>query len=161
MISERVRQLREASLPPSDEDYALAREHLSPPLEALFAAQHPRDIRHSAGTARWLLERGFANPDLMVAAFLHDVAKGHQRRRDRVVYVAASHLGLARPVAAETSAWAVRRAVARSLTHARESARRMKENGASERAVDLALRHHGSARDDPVLALLQRADAES
>jgi putative nucleotidyltransferase with HDIG domain len=158
-MRERVRQFRDAGRQPTDADYALAREHLSPALVELFRAQHPRDIVHSAGTARWLLERGHTDPDLIAAALLHDLGKGHQRRMDRVLYVIASNLRLARILGAAESRFALRQAVFRSASHSESGAEMLMRSGAPDRVVDLARLHHVPPGRDPVLALLQQADA--
>ncbi len=157
---DRVRQFREASLGPCEEDLALAREHLPPALLALFEAQGPRDQRHSAGTARWLLERGHDDdPELLVAALLHDVGKGQQRTRDRVAHVVAGWFQVGALVAAEGSAIAMRAAIARSRTHSERGAEAMAAIGAPEGAIELTRLHHRDPGANAMLALLQRADA--
>lgn len=157
----RTRQFAGAGREPSDADFALAREQLPPALFALFARQHPRDIVHAAATARWLLTRGYSQPDLVLAALLHDVGKGEQRRIDRVVYVLADAVGAAGRVASPTSRFALRRAVARTREHSRSGANQLAAAGAPVRAVELTLNHHGPSGHDTMLALLQQADAES
>ena len=159
MIRERVRQFWEAGTAPADADFALARAWLSGPLYELFAGQHPRDIVHSAGTARWLVTHGHSARGLIEAAFLHDVGKGHQRRWDRAGYVMLQRVGAGSVAAAADSRWAFRRAVARSIGHAETSAVCMAAAGADGRALDLTRRHHEPAGSDGVLALLQQADA--
>jgi len=155
----RVRQVREASVPPSADDLALAREVLTGDLLAVFHGQEPRDQRHSANTARWLLERGHADDhDLLVAALLHDAGKGAQRTRDRVVHVLTEWLP-ATLVSAEDSRFAMRRALARSRAHSEIGAGLLVEAGASPRVVELTRLHHRPAGRDAMLALLQRADA--
>lgn len=160
-MRERLRQFREAGQVPDPADYEIARAHLPGPLFGLFAAQHPRDIVHSAGTARWLIERGYDDADLIIAALLHDIGKGEQRRSDRVAYVIAGHTGLARALGKSASRLELRRAIARSLEHSEAGALLMAEAGASERAVNLTRLHHAPSGQDPVLALLQQADAVS
>ncbi len=155
----RVRQFRDASIPPSPDDLALARQWLSPPLLALFAEQHPRDIVHATNTARWLLARGHQGSDLIVAALLHDVGKGQQRRRDRVAVVAAEWVGLGRRLASPSSRIEMRRAAHRTAVHTRIGAERLRTAGAPTRVVELVRRHHAKAGDDGMLALLQQADA--
>ena len=159
MIRERIRQLRHAAVSPTDADFALAREWLPQPLLALFLEQHSRDIVHSANTARWLLDQGHTDRDLIAAALLHDIGKGQQRRRDRVAWVIAGHLGLTRVAADPGSRLELRRALARSATHSPSGADRLLAAGASPRVIDLTRRHHEPAGDDPMLALLQQADA--
>jgi putative nucleotidyltransferase with HDIG domain len=159
MIGQRLRQFREANDPPTAADLALVRDVLPTPLFNRFQEQHPRDMRHGARTAQWLLDRGHADHDLLVAALLHDIGKGHQRRVDRAAYVAASWLGLAPALATPASRCALRQALARSLDHAITGARELRALGAPPRAVELTLFHHAKLPGDPVLALLQQADA--
>ena len=155
---DRVRQVREASLPPSSADLSLARECLGGELLALFATQEPRDQRHSAGAARWLIERGHdGDHDLLVAALLHDAGKGAQRTRDRVAHVFTGWLpGV---LAADASRFEMRRALARSRAHSERGAELLIAAGAAPRVVELTRLHHRPPGRDAMLALLQRADA--
>lgn len=161
MLLHRARQFAEAGRGPRGSDYALARASLSPALLELFEAQHARDIVHASQTARWLLTRGYSDPDLIAAALVHDIGKGDQRRFDRVAHVLASAAKVEGRLADEHSPVALRRALARSMTHGQRSAELLHAAGARERVVELALRHHEPARGDTMLALLQQADAES
>lgn len=158
-MRDRLRQFREATRTPAPADFELAGRYLAPPLLALFERQHPRDIVHSAETARWLLARGEDDADLIAAALLHDIGKGHQRRADRTIYVLASALRIAPAVGAARSRLEVRRAIARSLAHSESGAAILATAGASERVVNLTRLHHSVPAGDPVLALLQQADA--
>ncbi|MBI2765077.1 MAG: HDIG domain-containing protein [Chloroflexi bacterium] len=155
----RLRQVLNHGRTATEADYGLAREHLPPRFFTLFEAQTPRDIVHAAGTARWLLARGYTDADLIAAALLHDIGKGDQRLRDRVAFVVFSRLGVATRLADPDSRLRGRRAVARSRDHSRAGADVLRRNGASERLVDLTARHHADPREDVVLALLQQADA--
>lgn len=159
MIRHRIRQFREAALAPSPDDLALAGAHLDGELLRLFQTQHPRDIRHSARTARWLLERGHSGRDIILAALLHDVGKGAQRRRDRVAHVLGGVTGIGNRLADPRSRFEVRRAVYRSLQHSEAGSRLVAEAGAPARVTALTRLHHAPAAGDPVLALLQQADA--
>lgn len=161
MIGQRLRQFLEASRLPGESEYAFARAHLEPALYALFCGQHPRDIVHSVATARWLLERGHGDPDLVAAALLHDIGKGQQRRRDRVAWVLLSATGLGSAAADAGSRLEIRRALQRTRTHAAAGAEALARAGACERVIDLTRRHHDASNGDPVLALLQAADAAS
>ncbi len=157
---DRVRQFREASLPPTVADLALARELLEGDLLARFSAQEPRDQRHAAATARWLIERGHdGDPDLLVAALLHDAGKGRQRTRDRVAHVAAGWLRAGGVAASGRSRIEMRRALARSRAHSELGAELLASAGASARVVELTRLHHRAAGGDAMLVLLQRADA--
>lgn len=155
----RFRQFRDATTLPSPADYDFARTHLPGPMFDLFAAQHPRDIVHSTGTARWLISHGEPDPNVIAAALLHDIGKGPQRRVDRVAFVLAGHLGLAHIAAGRASRFELRRAIARSADHSESGARILAAAGASARVVNLTRFHHAPPHGDPVLALLQQADA--
>lgn len=157
----RLRQFRDAAHGPTTDDFALASAHLAPALAAIFRAQHPRDIVHSAAAARWLLARDHTDPALIAAALLHDIGKGAQRRRDRVAYVVVSWLRLASLSASASSRFEVRRALARSLTHAGAGARLLSEARAPAEVIRLTLGHHTVSPADAMLGLLQQADAAS
>ena len=157
----RIRQFLTAGVRPTPADLQFAREILPPPLYALFASQTPRDIVHGVRTARRVRELGYDDPALLMAALLHDIGKGRQRRLDRVAYVVATWFGAAHLLASPSSRLELRRAVARSCTHAEAGARLAAEAGAPPRVVALIRRHHGPARGDAMLAVLQRADDES
>jgi hypothetical protein len=159
MTRRRLAQFLDAGRAPSGADLALAREVLSGALLDLFLAQHPRDIVHSTGTARWLLERGHADHALLVAALLHDVGKGHQRRTDRAAWVVANWAGVGKFAAAEGSRFELRRALARTASHSETSAHALAAAGAPSLAVGLTRRHHLRQPGDAMLTLLQAADA--
>jgi putative nucleotidyltransferase with HDIG domain len=160
-VRQRVRQLREATATPGESEWSLAREWLSSNLFDLFAAQHPRDIVHAANTARWLLEHGERDQTLIEAALLHDIGKGPQRRRDRILWVLADSVRAGRVAASPHSRFETRRAMERTRTHSASGAAMLERAGADTRTVNLTLHHHESGGSDPVLALLQRADAAS
>jgi hypothetical protein len=159
MMRDRIRQWFTATDLPSKEDFAFASEVLDDRLYALFVRQHPRDVLHGVRTAWWLLDRGYDDFDLITAALVHDIAKGAQRRRDRAAFVIASDIGVAKWLADSRSQYEVRRAVARSLAHSERGAAMLERAGASEEVIALTLHHHSDPGDDPVLALLQQADA--
>lgn len=155
----RIRQFREATVRPSAAEFALGERYLQGRLLELFRAQHPRDIVHSAHTAQWLLDRGHDEPDLVAAALLHDVAKGHQRRLDRVAWVVAEWFQLGPAFSDSGSRLELRRAMARTASHAESGAGILREAGAPELVVTLTRLHHGPPGGHPMLALLQQADA--
>ena len=161
-FGDRIRQFREASIPPTEADFALARQVLGEgPLLDLFLRQTPRDTRHAAGTARWLIKRNYDDPLLLTAALLHDIGKGDQRRRDRVAWVVVQRFGLGAAASDSMSRFAMRRAMARTADHAAEGARMVAIAGGPERVVDLTARHHSGPGADAMLGLLQAADAAS
>jgi hypothetical protein len=64
----------------SDDEAAVARSVLPPPAWSLFAAMPVADRRHGLDVAARLRQDGWADPDLLAAALLHDAAKGHRLR---------------------------------------------------------------------------------
>jgi putative nucleotidyltransferase with HDIG domain len=154
----RLRQFATAGRPPTAADYALGRAWLKDPLFQLFTGQHPRDIAHTAATARWLIERGHDDPALIQAALLHDIGKGEQRRLDRAAAVLATATRSERILGAADSRLATRRAIERTRIHADAGAHQLIARGADDRVVELTRAHHDPPGTDTVLALLQEAD---
>ena len=159
MIAERIRQFREHSRQPGEAEARLAARFLSEAPLAAFLGQEPRDVLHSANTARWLLDRGHADADLIQAALLHDIGKGAQRRRDRVAHVVSGALRVSRALAADGSRFEIRRALARTASHSGTGAERLATMGVAPRVVELVRNHHGKANGDAMLELLQQADS--
>ncbi|MEP7217065.1 MAG: HD domain-containing protein [Anaerolineaceae bacterium] len=155
----RFRQFLQASVLPTSADFELAGRYLDGELLTLFRGQHPRDVVHSAATARWLIERGQADNDLIVAALLHDVAKGVQRRADRVAWVLAGYVGVETALANGRSRFEFRRAMARTAEHSAAGSRLLLRTGAAPAVAELTRLHHTPPGTDRVLALLQQADA--
>jgi hypothetical protein len=60
-------------------DDALAAQYLSPALFALYSRMRRMERQHSLRVLRALLASGHAQPDLLVAALLHDVGKTRAR----------------------------------------------------------------------------------
>ena len=161
-LDDRVRQFREAGQQPAPADYAFARKLLPrDELYELFVLQEPRDIVHAVRTARWLIDRNERDPELLMAALLHDIGKGHQRTRDRVGWVLAGTLGIGERFAAHESRLAIRRAAARSAEHAAAGAEMLRRAGAPPLVIELTLLHHDPHAANGMLKLLQAADAAS
>jgi hypothetical protein len=132
--------------------------HLAPPQLALFYRMDARDQLHAAQTALNLIAHGVNDDDLLVAALLHDVAKGRQRLPYRVSYVLLERF--ARPLltrGAVRDGWGPLGAWERSLLHAGRSAELARQAGASERACRLIALHHVGG-DEPGLDTLMQAD---
>jgi len=136
--------------------------YLSPALIAIFRRMTPSEQAHSAAVLRRLQAAAHNDPDLFVAALLHDVGKlpFPLSVLDRVLIVLGKRFfprtaerwgegeprGLRRPfvVAARHAGWGADLAAAA---------------GASPRACDLIRRHQDfSPTDDALLAALQQAD---
>jgi hypothetical protein len=62
------------------EEEALASQILPPGAERLFAAMPVADRRHALDVVERLLAAGVDDRDLLAAALMHDVAKGHRMR---------------------------------------------------------------------------------
>jgi hypothetical protein len=97
----RVRQLwRAARAQPSSQGLSMAQTILTPAQMALFARLQPFEQAHSLHMARALLEQGEKDPDLLVAALLHDGGKVCQPlrlwERAWIVIAMAFFPGLAR-----------------------------------------------------------------
>ena len=161
MIQERIRQFKEASLQPNVEDLELAQKLLDEPVLSLFLSQDLRDQRHGARTARWLILKGEKKPELLIAALIHDIGKGHQRTRDRVVHVLTSWSKTGKLVEAKTSSFGMRQAIARSRNHSELGAQQLEQYGVSSRVIELTRLHHTPPEADTMLALLQCADSKN
>ena len=75
-IAYRVRQFWHALFArPTPEDLSLARSVLSTPQMRLFEQLQPSEQVHSINICRRLIQLGEMQPDLLVAALLHDVGK--------------------------------------------------------------------------------------
>ncbi|HJP41016.1 MAG TPA: HD domain-containing protein [Dehalococcoidia bacterium] len=159
MIQQRVHQFFQAGRRPTPEDFELAEEWLSPTLFELFVGQHPRDVVHSVSLARWLLEQGHREPDLVVAALVHDIGKGNQRRADRVAYVMAQWARSDGFAGDHGSRFEIRRAIARSANHSERGAALLSLADAPPVVIELTRLHHSKTKGDAMLDLLQKADS--
>ena len=144
----------------SAEDRAEVAQRLNAEQQRLFYAMTARDQRHCLDVFYALQRDGHQDPDLLMAALLHDVGKGPVRLWHRVAYVLIRALSprLLRRLASESgSGW--RRALASFSEHSRRGAALVEATGAPEAVVCLVRLHSGDEiADDPRAALLRAAD---
>jgi hypothetical protein len=128
----------------------------------LFMGMPTADRRHALDVTGRLLAAGQADPDLLAAAMLHDVAKGERMRLwHRVAGVllqAVAPRALATLATPEERSW--RYSFHLYLHHAALSAEAAGQAGCSERTTDF-IRGSASPADAPLAAALRRADDAS
>src|SRR5688572_14368563 len=118
-----------------------------------FSRASNGDIRHAERTAALLRARG-ADEDLVLAGFLHDVAKPAETRIWHRIAGALLPSGARRRLALRGGTFG------RYLDHARLGAEEARRRGASDRVVALIARHH----EAPVTGeerMLHEADREA
>ncbi len=123
----------------------------------LFASMMLRDQQHGIEVMRRVRAASPDDPELCLAALLHDCGKGHVRLWQRVAHVLlASAPALRARVASENGpAW--RRALWRLLHHPRLGADLVAATGADADTARL-IRDQEAEQPDARLALLQAAD---
>jgi putative nucleotidyltransferase with HDIG domain len=174
----RVRQFIRAAgawVVPEQENHELAQRYLSPEALALFQAMPRYDQGHAISVASTLYAQGQRDPDLLVAALLHDIGKTVQAlepsslhsvprsvrlwHRVAVVLLRAFWPGLLATLAQDRPpSW--RRPFYIQQNHALLGAELARQMGCTARTVSL-IEHHelpSQRLDDPFLAALQAAD---
>ncbi len=148
-------------------DDALAREHLTPPLYALYRTMRRSERQHSLRVLRDLRDQGYSDPDLLAAALLHDVGKTRAPfsipEKVLVVLVKAFAPRLYRRWGSDSSrGW--RRPFAVSTQHPAWGATIVAQAGGTPRTIEL-IRHHADPLPGPpasdterLLLALQQAD---
>jgi hypothetical protein len=146
----------------SRDDEALARSLLPSAAWSLFAAMPVADRRHGLDVAGRLLRDGRKDPDLLVAALLHDAGKGHRmrvwHRVGGVLLDAAAPSLLRRLAVPDPGSWRYPYFV--YLHHAAMSADAALAAGCSPRAAAF-IRGEVPNVDAPLAAALQAADEAS
>lgn len=149
-----------------ESDQVVASAYLSPPMMSLFEAMPRYDRQHALNVLRTLQEKGHAEPDLLVAALLHDVGKSGQQggrlrlwHRVSTVLVRAFWPGLFERLGQERpGSWRYPFFVQQH--HAAMGAELARQAGCSVVTVELIRRHEDPPDqvDDHLLAALQGAD---
>ena len=150
-------------------DTAYAARYLDPELMRLFHRMSRAEQHHSIVVCRALRAQGHADPDLLVAALLHDVGKiqAPPRLWERVIVVLGEYFAprwAARWSLGEPRG--LRRGFVVRRMHPEWGADLVRQAGASPRAATLIREHHMSPGDDAAscivdLAVLQAADGDS
>jgi len=163
----RVRQLlRAIAAQVTEEEQGLLRRYLPPPAVQVFHTLPGQDQRHSLDVFRALLRDGESDPDLLVAALMHDAGKTGAGltvfHRTAIVLLAAAHPTWLRRLA-DSRLLGRRNPFWRHLHHAQVGAELMQAAGCSEATVWLIRHHHdpepaADGRRRALLAALQRED---
>jgi hypothetical protein len=144
------------------DEVARARRILPAAAWPLFAAMSVADRRHALDVAQRLLAGGHDDPDLLVAALLHDAAKGRRlrlwHRVGGVLLEALAPRALARLASPDLGSW--RHGFHLYLHHADLSADAARAAGCSERAVAF-IRGDPPDRDAALTAAFHAADEAS
>jgi len=142
-------------------DVAYAARYLDPALLRLFRRMSRAEQHHGIAICRTLEARGHSDPDLLVAALLHDVGKiqAPPRLWDRVVAVLGEHFAPQRAAHwGKGEPRGLRRGFVVRRMHAEWGAALAEQAGATPHAVALIRYHHDPAGDDVELAALQASD---
>ncbi len=142
-------------------DAAYVGRYLDPALLCLFRRMSRAEQHHGIAICRALEAQGHSDPDLLVAALLHDVGKVQAPPRlwDRVIAVLGEHFAPQR-----AARWGVgdprglRRGFVVRRMHPEWGAALAEQAGARSRSVSLIRHHHSLAGDDGELVALQMTD---
>jgi hypothetical protein len=139
----------------SEERAALA-TWTTPDQRRLFDSMHVADRRHGLDVVAALRSEGVTDPDVLVAALVHDAGKGSTGVWPRVAYSLGQLLG---PGVWRTAAWlpGFGPALERLRDHPERSANLAASAGCSARTVEL-IRYQDDPRDPEFGELLRLAD---
>jgi hypothetical protein len=156
---------------PSSEGLEKARSVLTEEQMSVFGRLQPSEQAHSLAVLGALLEQGENNPDLLVAALLHDVGKlCHPLRLWERVMIVISQLIFPRQLKkwGEGLPYGVKRPFVVAEQHPVWGAELVAEAGASPLAVALVRRHQQAlapaanlSLEDRLLLALQSADNQN
>lgn len=153
---------------PTSADLQIVSAHLPVVLRSLFDRMTPADQAHSIRVCQTLLRQGQDNPDLLIAALLHDVGKSVLQPTvwERVLVVLANQIVPERVFMwSEAEARGLRRAFVIAHKHPEWGADLVAEHGGSNIAVQLIRFHQtqpGSNQPEALshhLSLLKAADS--
>ena len=142
----RLRQFWQAvTAKPGNQDLELAHEYLSPPLMALFTQMQKSEQMHSISVFQDLLSHGEENPDLLIAALLHDVGKIKHplslfERIEIVIGTALFPKQSKKWGKSQPQGW--KRPFVIAQNHPQWGAETVKNAGASKQTVEIIRRHH-------------------
>lgn len=144
----------------SSDERARLRDQLSPAQLALFDSMHRADQRHGLDVAAILRADGRDEPELLMAALLHDCSKGPDARLPhRVAWSLGERYG-ERVLDMFALLPGFSRAFSRLRDHAEDSAAMALDAGCSERTADL-IRHQADPVDPDAGVALRLADEAS
>jgi hypothetical protein len=142
--------------PVGEAELSSIRELATPDQVAVFRAMHPADQRHGLAVYRALRAAGADDPDLLVAALLHDCGKGATGLVPRVIHaLGQAYGGWITAIARRLPG--LRPGLDRLADHPTLSAAMAARAGCSPRAVEL-IRWQEAPRDPELGRLLRLAD---
>jgi hypothetical protein len=141
----------------SDSERSELEAWLSQPQLALFETMHRADQRHGLDVAALLRADGHRDPELLLAALLHDCSKGRSvRLPHRVAWSLGERYGeRVHDLLALLPGFGS--AFERLRRHAEDSARLARQAGCSERTAEL-IRHQSAPLDPDAGVALHLAD---